>query len=410
MNGVSPVRHSRTAPYPVDVWQVLKEKSLRVVVVYSVCYRFRMPIFRRLADVDGLAVKYLVGTGYPGTKITNAKDLSGVNVDVMYTMSIPVKSSGRSVVMSFNPGLLRRLIASKPDVIVVQGGELLNNAVTLLYAKVRRVPIVWWSLGEVRGRQFRGVSRLYRKLVQFMERRCDVYAAYSSVGVEYFLRQGIERNRIFNLVNVVDTDAVMRNAAMAADRVEALRSHLGLQNSRVILYVGAMTPEKNIQRLILAFSLVATRYPDVFLLLVGDGPDRKRMENIADGSEFCRRIVFVGDVFDEVSQYFLLSDLVVVPGTGGLVVSDAMSHGRPVIAAIGDGVEGDLIDHGSSGYLLQTDTVEELEGRLLEALSDGDELKKQGNNARARITDYANIDRYMNELVGAIVFAASLRN
>ncbi len=399
-------RHGRTAPYPVNIPYDSDGNALRVVVVYSVCYRFRMPIFRRLSSTRGLSLKFLVGTGYPGTKLVNASDLTGIDVTVLKTCVMPVKSTGRSVLLSFNPMLLWWLVKTKPQVLVVQGGELLNNLVTLLYGKLGRVPIVWWSLGEVRNRQFKGLSRVYRKLVQFVEMQSDAFAAYSSVGVEYFLRVGIERQRIFNLINVVDTEIVEKSVAHAHSRVDALRHELDVQGRAVLLYVGAMTREKAVDRLVRSFARIAENNPNVVLVMVGDGPERAGAETLAKGSAASSRIRFVGDVYEGVSAYFLLSDLVVVPGTGGLVVSDAMAHGRPVVAAVGDGVECDLIDHEDNGYLLAANTVDELVLVLNKALADRHALKTMGEKAFQRIRSEANIGKYMNELLGAILFAA----
>lgn len=399
-------RHGRTAAYPVRIPYDGDSNALRVVVVYSVCYRFRMPIFRRLSSTSGLSVKFLVGTGYPGTKVVNASDLSGIDVEVLKTCAMPVMSTGRSVLLSFNPTLLWWLAKAKPQVLVVQGGEFLNNVVTLIYAKIRRVPIVWWSLGEVRNRQFKGLSRIYRRCVQFVERQSDAFAAYSSVGVDYFLRVGIDRKKIFNLVNVVDTDLVEKNVSHAQGRVDALRHELDVQGRTVVLYVGAMTREKAVDRLIRSFSSVAENNPNALLVMVGDGPERASAELLAKGSTARNRIRFVGDVYEGVSAYFLLSDLVVVPGTGGLVVSDAMAHGRPVIAAIGDGVECDLIDHEESGYLLSENTDDELVRVLAKALTDRRALRIMGERALRRIRSEASIGRYMNELLGAILFAS----
>lgn len=411
IQNVPPVarRYPRRAPLPVEIPEYFDQRPLRVAVVYSVCYRFRMPIFRRLSSQGGLVVRIFVGTGYPGTKLTNAKDMSGIDVRVLKTFSKRVKSSGRDVIFSFNPTLFWQLFRYRPDVIVVQGGELLNNLSTLIYARLFRKSIVWWSLGEVRGRRFSGLSKAYRNLAQRLERRSDAFAAYSSAGVDYFLRQGIDARKVFNLVNVVDTELVKRNIEKEKDNVSSLRLRLGLNGRLVILYVGAMTVGKGVDRLLQAFARIVPNYPDLRLVLVGEGPMRGEAQELADELNVASFVHFVGDVFEGVSAYFLLGDLVVAPGTGGLVVSDAMTHCRAVIAGIGDGVETDLIDHGSNGFLLTTDSIDELADTMEKAICDRDRIREMGWKARDRIDEFANIDAYMNELLGAIWFAYTER-
>ena len=63
-----------------------------------------------------------------------------------------------------------------------------------------------------------------------------------------------------------------------------------------------------------------------------------------------KNIFFVGKIIDGISKYFLQSDVFVLPGLGGLAISDAMIHGLPVIAGKADGTEIDLVTN-ETGFL-----------------------------------------------------------
>jgi|GEM_PF-774668 len=402
-------RHARRGEYPADPPNTPGGVPIRLGVVYAVCYRFRVPIFRRLTDNPALETRLFVGTGITGTKTVNAPDLSGLNVTRLATLKRMMRSGGRESPFLCNPTVAFHLMRRRPDVLLIQGGEPFTNLLVLCYAKLFRKPIVWWSLGELRGRRYVGLGALYRGLVQFIERRCDVYLGYSSVAVDYFLRRGFDPRRCFNLINVVDTDLVKQRIEQAREQVEPLREQLGLCGKTVILYVGALTKTKRLDRLIEAFAMIAADAPHAHLLIVGDGPERDAAEALTRERDIASSVTFAGAVYDGVSAYFQLADLVVVPGTGGLVVSEAMTHALPVICAVGDGAETDLVENGKTGYHIPADGVEPLALALRQALSDAAALEEMGRSARRRIDEACNIERFMNEMFAAVYHAYALR-
>ncbi len=212
-------RYPRRGSYPAQRPRGWHNRPVRVALVYAVCYRFRMPIFRRLSADPALQVRVFVGKGVSGTKFANAPDRSGVDAHILWTIQSAVSSTGRNVTLMCNPTLPYHLWRFRPDVLLVQGGMLPNNWLTWLYGKLTRTPTVWWSLGEVRGRQFHGLSAWYRKFVKGVERRSTTFAGYSSAAIEYFLEQGYPADRCFNLINVVDTDLVQQQMEQTRDRV-----------------------------------------------------------------------------------------------------------------------------------------------------------------------------------------------
>lgn len=378
---------------------------LKVALVYIVCYRYRVPIFRRMTNDPNLQVKVFVGSGIPGTKTVNAENLDGLDVTIMPTWYKRMKSTDRDVGLLFHPTLPWNLFRFNPDVLVVQGGEPINNLLMLLYATLFRKPIVWWSLGELRGAKHSRLGRMYRSVVQFIERRATAFLGYSSVAVDYFLRQGYETRRCFNLVNVVDTNKVLAEIAATRDQVEPVRDQLGLRGKRVVLYVGALLATKKLDRLIRAFASLPDPDDELRLVVVGDGDFRAESERVAQEQGVAHKTIFTGAIYDGVAKYFQLADVVVQPGMGGLVVSEAMAHGRPIITSVGDGSELDLVRDGFNGYSISDSGDEELADALRKVLDSPEQAQAMGRHGRQLIDDHYNIDRYFNELLASIYFA-----
>ena len=404
-------RYPRRGAYPVEPPQRPEGRPIRLAVVEAICSRYRVPVYRRLSRHPALEVRLFVGTGLPGSKTVNADDTSGLDLVTMTTFRRGVRSGGRLVPLLFNPTAAWHLWRWKPDVLLMQGGEPFTNLPILVYARLFRRPVIWWSLGELRGRRYTGPSRLYRRLVQFIERRCDIYLGYSSAAIDYFRRMGYPLERCYNTVNVVDTDLVAQQAAAARRDVEPLRRRLGLGRGPIVLYVGAMEQPKRVDRLLRAFrDLHDEPYmAGAHLLLVGDGRERAPLERLADSLGLAGRATFVGAVYEGVGAYFQLADLLVLPGTGGLAVSEAMAHGLPVVCAVGDGCELDLIQDGRTGWVLSDDDPGALSRALRTCLSDADRLREMGRHARRAIDAEFNISRFMNEMFAAVFAACTLR-
>ena len=387
----------------------LPSGSVKVAIVYAVLYRFRMPIFRRISDASALNVKIFSSTGIEGTKLENAKNLEGINSQTMWTYARHVKSSSRTVPLIVNPTLLIHLLCYRPDVLLVQGGMVPNNFITLLYAKLTGTPIVWWSLGRVRGREFKGISAVYQRINRWIEGHATCYAGYSSESIKYFLEQGYPRDRCFNLVNVVDTDLVDRQIELTSTQIEPLRRKYGLGGHRVILFVGSVVETKKLDVLVKAFTSFQLIHQDVILLVVGDGPELNNVKQLAAQEDVADKIVFTGAIYENVAAYFQLGDLMVLPGTGGLAISEAMTHGLPIICSVGDGVEIDLIDEGVNGFIVEPGNVSVLEAKMSEVFRSEEILKEMGVASRNIIQKRANIKSYMNEMLSAISYAARSR-
>ncbi len=127
-----------------------------------------------------------------------------------------------------------------------------------------------------------------------------------------------------------------------------MRSRLtqGHPDSPLLLYVGRLSSEKEIERL----KPILQALPQARLALVGDGPHHKALEQ-----HFAGMPVFMAGFLhgEELAAAYASSDVFVMPSrseTLGLVVLEAMSAGRPVVAARAGGIP-EMIHDGVSGFL-----------------------------------------------------------
>lgn len=165
-------------------------------------------------------------------------------------------------------------------------------------------------------------------------------------------------------------------------RNRSVLKEYGLSEDKVtLLYVGRLAEEKSLSELVKVFNLLSERH-DLQLMIVGDGPSRKELENMLEKSDGC--FVFAGiKKGEELAELYASSDIFVFPSrteTFGQVVQEAMSSGLPVVGYDSPGVR-DLVEHEKTGFLVRKDglTLQE----AVEKLINSESLRKQyGENAR----------------------------
>lgn len=383
---------------------------MKVALTYRVLQHWRVPVFRRLASWPGIEFCAFHGGDFQGTKVVNSKSIFGFAHHQLATLRFRPKRGGERMCLPLCPALPIRLWQMRPDVILAEGGSnLLNNFLVLAYALATRTPFIWWTLGELAGEQHLSLGqRAFRWLTMIVQRRATLYLGYSSVAVDYFKRMGYAEDRQFRAVNCVDTDQVFERIQRARAQVEPLRRRLGLDGRKVILYIGAIAPSKRLEDLIIAYARLRGKHTDARLLIVGEGAHRPVLERYAreQGAE---DVIFTGEVIEGVSAYFLLGDVFVLPGLGGLAISEAMAHGLPMIVTQADGCEVDLIEDGANGRILKSGDVSGLTSCLDAFLSDTARLRQMGAHSRWIIEHRYNIHTYMENVVAALRRACELR-
>ncbi len=145
------------------------------------------------------------------------------------------------------------------------------------------------------------------------------------------------------------------------NRSELRQAHGIAPQHRVLLYVGRLAPEKNLETLLQATAIAMSHDLNLRLWLVGDGPHRDACLNLVRVLGIGDKVRFVGFVQrEDVNQYYALADLFVfssISETQGLVVQEAMSYGLPAVAVIGGGASAG-IENGVNGFIVKNDIHE----------------------------------------------------
>jgi 1,2-diacylglycerol 3-alpha-glucosyltransferase len=181
---------------------------------------------------------------------------------------------------------------------------------------------------------------------------------------------------------------------------ERIRKKRHWENDIVMVSVGRLASEKNWSTLLHAAALIMRDVPRFRLVLIGDGQDRKALEDLAKELGIQKRVTFTGSLqFSETPAYMKAANLfgfASITETQGLATLEAMAAGLPVVAVDASGTR-DILKHGQQGYLVENN-AEALAAGIKKLLSNPERMKKFAHAAYKRAQSF-NIESLTKSLL-----------
>lgn len=181
--------------------------------------------------------------------------------------------------------------------------------------------------------------------------RCECVIAPSGVARDSLMSFGIS-----SPIEVVPTGVpIPAPAGIAPARQAAVRERWSIpRDAPLLLYVGRIAPEKNIEMVLDAFAAVAETRPDVRLMVVGGGPHLDACRAIGQAMPCAERVLFTGPVaHDDLPPVYAAADVFVFGSTTetqGLVVAEARAAGTPCVV-VDEGGAAETVHDGEDGLV-----------------------------------------------------------
>ena len=303
-------------------------------------------------------------------------DFEGFRVVGMRSRAFPLYPELR---LALPRASMRRVLAEfKPDILHVADPALLGIA-GLYYGGgedggALQLPVVVSYHTDLHGylRYYglRFFETYFWKVLRTRHNRATLTLCTSEVVVNQLRQHGVAPVALWP--GAVDADLFRPGC-----KSEAMRWRLtqGQPERPLLLYVGRLSAEKNLGSL----RSLLEALPQARLALVGDGPQRRRLQKHFAGLP----VFFAGFLYSqELASAYASSDIFVMPSrteTLGLVVLEAMASGLPVVAARAGGIP-EMIKDEVTGYLVETET-ETIE-RVTALLASKEHRKAMGEKAR----------------------------
>jgi glycosyltransferase involved in cell wall biosynthesis len=378
----------------------------RVAILVGVPTPYREPLFERLAACGRYeALVLYCRERQPGQDWS----LGPPAYPALYLKNYaPCSWHGRLAIGAINPGVGQELAAFRPDAVIVYGYNTTTTLLAILWATSHRVPVIMRGDSNLLNEEGKPplVLAVKRLFLRWLTHRVSGFLSVGTSNSQYWLRYGAEAEKIFLARYAVNNEYFQSQATHYRACRRQIRDQNGWRQRYLLLYVGRLVPVKGVDVLIDAFRRISATRPDIGLLIVGEGPERKSLEKRAQNLP---QVFFLGfRDWNHLPRFYAAADLLVLPSVcepWGLVVNEAMASGLPVLATRKVGAAQDLIIEGQSGYLVPENHAEALASAIDRACQSEERLRAMGERAQQLIESWnygATLDGFYQALASCV--------
>jgi len=242
-----------------------------------------------------------------------------------------------------------------------------------------------------------GRTAFFRQVERTLARASDVLVAVSPEVRDELVELGVAPLEKFVVIRL----GIPLEERLGDPTADSDYRHLyGIpEDAFVVGWVGRMTGIKDTGAVVDIVRAVRERGVNAVLCMVGDGPDREGLEQLAHKLGIARYCYFVGYQSD-VAGYYRLFDAFLLPSVNeGTPVSaiESLASGTPVVANRVGGVP-DVVRDGVDGFLVEPGDVDAAAARLAELAADPALRSRLGESGRARVLERYSVERLVDDV------------
>jgi glycosyltransferase involved in cell wall biosynthesis len=287
--------------------------------------------------------------------------------------------------------LVEHLTNINPSVVIIAGYSHLAMRAATKWARQNGVKTVLLSDSQHLDQPRNIIKESLKGL--WIRNNFDAAFVAGASAASYLSNLGFPRDLIWRCYDVVDNQYFARNAAIVKKSQDQIRQQLNLPK-RFFLYVGRLSPEKNLLRLLEAYHLYQQQKDqnNWSLVMVGSGSQMAKLKDKVTQLGL-RNVIWVG--FKQISDlptYYALASALILPSISepwGLVVNEAMACRLPILISDRCGCLLDLVFPGINGYIFNPLKVASINAGLQYLSSQSNEkLKKMAHASGKIIANY----------------------
>jgi glycosyltransferase involved in cell wall biosynthesis len=274
----------------------------------------------------------------------------------------------------------------------------LARAAALAAGRARPPIIVHTFHGHVlKGYFGPGRTAFFKRVERTFARSTDVLVAVSPEVRDELVAHGIAPADKFAVIRLgIPLDERLGDETAALD----YRRLYGIPDDAFVVgWVGRMTGVKDTDAVLEIVAATRQRGVPAVLCMVGDGPDRERLEQVAHDLGIARSTYFVG-YQEDVAGYYWLFDAFLLPSVNeGTPVSaiEALASGTPVVATRVGGVP-DVVTDGVDGFLVEPGDPDAAADRLAELARDPELRARLGEAGSANARERYSVERLVDDV------------
>lgn len=342
---------------------------LRIAMCQPSLPHYRAPVYELLAAQEGIELTIFTGGDLEGME-------PGRSTRRYETRPGPIRhltSQGRD--LCFQSCQLEAMDARRFDLVILDwNANHLSLPLAIALGKLRGVHVSLWGHGYSKA-----PSPLRDAIRNAYGRWADSVLLYThGVARELLAAHGYAPDRVFVAQNALDQTPIRaaREGWLARPReLEAFAQARGLTPGRSLLYVSRLCEENRVELLLRATAQLCAWDPAVRTVIVGDGPERPRLEALALELGLDRQVLFAGRIYDDeaLAPWALNAAAFSYPTNIGLSIMHAFGYGLPVVTCgnpLAHGPEFEALRPGVNGLVYRQDEVDHLAAQCRVILED----------------------------------------
>lgn len=283
--------------------------------------------------------------------------------------------------------LLSLILKIKPNIVVLPGYSKFSSwmlAACLKFLRIKTINVCDSTLKDFRRTNF--FKEAFKKQILKL---ADLVFCYGKSSKAYLLQLNVPENKIHIRCQATDNE-IFENG------FEDLMKNIAINErnlSKTFLYVGRFSEEKNLINLLKAFKQVEILYPEWHLTILGDGPLKESLINLAKELNLRNLNVLKGMSFQELIKYYALSTCFILPSISepwGIVVNEAMLCESPILVSENCGCADELVIEGKNGFKFDPYSMDSIYGSMKKICDlDDKTLIEMGLLSKQIIKDYS---------------------
>lgn len=351
-----------------------------------------------VANVAYQSAKNLAGVGHKVIIFTVAKktktDLNSENLKIVRLPSLPIfayPGERLTIPLGISLPYLKKF---KPDVIHVHTPFSVGLEGALA-AKLFKIPLIGTHhtfydhyLKHIK-LDYNWMKKFSWKCCVGFYNFCDLVINPSKALTDALKKRGLKIPAEV-IRNSIDTD--LFQPISNAKEKKLIKKSFGIEEKSVI-YMGRLSYEKSIDKVIKAFTFMLEKNPELKLMIVGDGPEKQKLENLVKELKIKNKVIFTGFLYKNDLNKALQANDVFLSACKNenmpLSVAQAMAAGLPLVVVKENGLA-ELVKENINGFFCKTDNPEDMAEKTLKLLSNTGLLKKFGAGSRKIAMEYSN--------------------
>ena len=382
----------------------------KVVIMAPTPFYYQVPLFREMAanpDID-LMVYFFSEESLNGRDIQimyRADDRWGVAEELLKGFKYkflknysPKPSYLRPLYGLMNFGVIKEILNGKPDAVILMGWTNVSWWLSIITCWLLRIPFFYMTDANVQAETLKSRIKLAPKRIlmsKLLFKLASGFLCAGSSNRDLYSLYGVPDRKLVQFAYSWDYSSFLENADRLRAKKDDFKKELGIPlDKKIVLFCGRLALEKDVSLLLKAYRKVDAE--NKMLVLVGDGPLKESIEDYVEEHKI-DPVRFLGfQDRSEISKYYAISDLLVLPSaqeTWGIVVSEALCCGLPVIISDQVGSGTDMVKHGQNGYIFPSGDDDSLAGHINQLIKMPEsEITKMGARSQEIMKDWTSQD------------------